>query len=182
MILMTYVGGFYSMEGFIEEAAETGVSRRVSPGTARRLSFGDRVITCSWRSGSPVAFAEFSIRQVYLEADVAALVGLELEADGRARYIEGAAVSVNRECGSFEVGGGWEVDAGLGEIAERVCEVTNEPWFMVGGPLTVVYEEPIPLPTETQFFRGFKALHDDGGETSQGVLLAVGSYAKRTCK
>lgn len=180
---MTYIGGFYTMKIFIKEATRIGVSRRVSPSTAKRLSFSDRIILCSWQSGDPVAFAEFSVRQVFLEARTAALVGMELEADGRARYVGGNTVSVNRECGSFEVGGGWEVDADLNEIAERVCEMADVPWFMVGGPLTVVYDKPVPLPTEKVFFRGFKALvDDDDGEAGQGVLLAVNNYEKRTRK
>ena len=180
MILMTYVGGFYSIKSFIEEATRIGISRRVSPSTAKTLAFNDRVILCSWRSGDPVAFAEFSIQQVYLKANVANFVGMELEAAGKARCIEGGIVPVNRECGNFKVGGGWEVDASLSEIAERACGLVDNIWFMVGGPLTVVYEEPISLPTEKQFFRGFKTLRDDHNETSQGVILAVGNYANRT--
>lgn len=180
-----FVGGFYTRADFVEEAQRQSISRRVAPLVAKRMEFGDPVYLGNWRHGEPVVFAQFTIENIFLDSDVAAILCQELAQDGQAEYVPGNSVRVVRACGTYVVKGRWVVSASMEDIVRRATKIAEateaKPWFMIGGPLTKVYHPPSPI--STLFFRGFKQLED--AETMEveaelgGIVYAVDGYTKR---
>jgi hypothetical protein len=181
-----FVGGFYTPKKFISEAHREGVSRRVAPGIAKAMAFGDLVQLMHWRRGKPALIAEFSITNLLTSAEIGSELGSCLEPSGG-----GGNAKVVRACGSYEICGSLVLEAdspGLGELVSRALEIAEakgiEPWFMIGGPLSRVYDPPLELDPPPRFSRGFTRLQTD--EITQAALpaqvLSVQGYTHRIRK
>lgn len=187
MIWQHYIGGKYDPDTFMSEAMQQGVSRRVAWQQAKQLSFGDRVMLGYWDHGKPYLFAEFTIRHIHLQANVATPLIVGLAQDSLLPdYYSGEPLGVTRECGSYDVGAVATLspDMDISEIVERAIAIAEilgvDPWFMVGGPLTVIYDEEVWLPESSKFFRGFKALkEEEENGTESNLLIAVQNYERK---
>jgi len=184
-----YVGGFYSMAKFIEEAQRLGVTRRVAPTVAKTLAYGDRVVLLNWGTGNVTAFAEFRIDKLTVDGSLAEDVGRTLVQEGRAHFSDGGGGAfVVRACGSYEIGGTWHVDAALDEVVDLVQQAAQERGvkakLMVGGKLTRVFDEPALLQPPPSFQRGFIPCEDDGSFEYDGEasLVQVNHYQRRARK
>jgi hypothetical protein len=181
-----FIGGFYTPEKFICEARKDGVSRRVAPGTAKAMTFGDDVQLLYWRNGKPVLIAEFTITTLLTPAEIGKELGSKPISSGG-----GESTRVVRACGSYEICGSLVLEAdspGLGELVSHALEIAGDKgidlWFMIGGSLSRVYEPAIELDPPPRFSRGFTRFQAD--EVAQAVLsanmLSVQGYSHRKRK
>lgn len=158
-----YIGGKYKNKTrFVAEAKSYGISRRVPAQVARGFHFGDRVILLRYHSRKGVeAFAEMRINEVIFEKEIAAQIGSKLQEDGLATYEAGSlgATHVHRECGDYEINGGWTVDqekVDIPDLVKAAQELSIDTVFcMIGGKLLKVYDQPTWLEPAPQFTRGF---------------------------
>ena len=187
---LTYIGKQYTANKFIAEARRTDISRNVAPNIAKTLHFKDIVTCLQWRGKTipPVAFAQFRITRILLDAQVSTEVTTQLEKEGKAVFSGGGGM-VSRECGHYVISGGWAVkDIDLSEIAELADAIAKEKKvktkFMVGGTLSRVIEPAVAVIPAPPFTRGFMRARDwnfeitDEGVIEQTQLLAVTNYAK----
>jgi hypothetical protein len=155
---------------FLQAALKFGVSRHCPINIARGMNFGDRVILLHWRGKAipPAAFAEMIVNGISFEDGLN--VGQELLEQGRCEYhdyTDGgscAGVQVDRECGSFNLAGGYSLSADVTlqaviEIAERkMVEQGGKPGdvrCMIWGKIVKVYDVPITPQPAPGFLRGF---------------------------
>ena len=188
-----YIGGYYkTADAFVSEAQRIGISRRVAALAARGIQFGDRVILLRWNEGRPHAFAEMQITGLVLDHEIAARVGRELEAQGKAEYFEGGG-SIQRACGSYISLGTWCVDAELSEIIDIALQIAEQEkpagqekaalFVMLGGRLTEVYPNPVSLTPSPKFTRGFiraneETIFENQVEPAKGQVMAISDYSK----
>lgn len=172
-----YIGARYKPERFIAEAEKYGVTRRVAWHRAKKFSFGDRVLLAQWSKGEPYLFAEFAINSIVVEGDAGAETIAHLMEEG---LIQGDIIQgdfeVKRECGSYSIVCACRLDESvtIEELVELCQSTTDEPWFMVGGPLTKVFDDPVDLDERVGFFRGFKEVGSERDpETSTPSALQV---------
>jgi hypothetical protein len=192
-VWMHYIGGYYdSVELFIREAKQHGISRRIPLQSAPGMHFGDRVILLRYHNKITVsAFGEMEIHSIIFDVAISHAVGQRLAQDGKAQYIEGGA-SVNRECGSYIITGTWIVTVDIPDIIKLALEISESQqikntFAMIGGPLTMVYKSPVYLDPAPKFCRGFiRANQEATFEFPDGVqskddhtIVAIQSYAKR---
>jgi len=179
-----YVGGNYTPEKFVEEAKRLGITRRVPPSAVRQFSFGDKVVVAYYNSGKPFAFAEFEINGIVLRGEVAQNIIAQLVLEGRCNINPNSVGSFERECGEYEYAT-FEIDQNvtIHEIAYRAEQYAKqtgaELWFMLGGVLTCVYDEPQKI--SEPFFRGFKLIESDGKAVphNKAVIIQVDNYERK---
>jgi hypothetical protein len=185
-----YVGGFYDTDKFIVEAQRLGVSRRIAPQMAKSLKYGDTVGLLKYGgNGIVTIIAEFRVEKLTLDSEIAQEVGAQLVAQGQAHYSEGGK-RVVRECGNYETGGTWYVDADLSEIVEMASEIAREKGdklsLLIGGPLIQVLNPPVLLQPAPPFTRGFMRCRDETGFEFEGAseqkMVALIDYRKRKRK
>jgi len=186
MIWLHYVGGFYTTSAFVTEAKRTGVSRRVAPNVAKFMRYGDTVKLLNWNNGKPIAFAEFVIGGISIDAQISEQLALELIKEGKAELVSEGGQTVVRKCGSYTTSASYQVNIALEEVVERANEIAKElqlkPTYMITGRVTAVYDTPIKLDPPPKFFRGFvNAGAGQADEYDQHVQGIVG-YSKRTRK
>jgi hypothetical protein len=197
-----FVGGYYTPRGFIMEAKEMGASRKVAPGVARRMAWGDRVIVLKCldrKNRRALVLGEFEIRRITLPEDVAAEVCADLVAEGRATFLGGGGAIIKRACGSYIDAGSWAVDATVEELMDAVIKVADEkgitPWALVCGPLTKIYHPPWAWEPCPAFHRTFTVTEEDMSFVSddprawiedverdpgdRSTVMAVQQYRKR---
>ena len=197
-----FVGGRYTPEKFVQEARRIGVTRRVAANVAKAMAFGDVVQLLHWRkSGRPVLFAEFTITDIILPAEISAEVRKKhhrLKVSGG-----GDGSRIVRECGSYECVGICAIEPDdsltLKQIAVEAIEIAERlkvsPWFMIGGPLTKVYEPPVEVTPPPKFSRGFTRVDSNQAATAietasaqphqpptPPTLTTVGNYKRRERK
>ena len=195
-----FVGGHYTPGKFIQEARRLGVTRRVAANVARAMAFGDVVQLLHWQRGRPVLFAEFTITDIILPVEISVEVRkkhhrLKISGGGDGQRIV-------RECGSYEMVGACAIEPGdnltLQQIATESIEIAERlklsSWFMVGGPLTKVYEPPVEVSPPPRFSRGFTRLNPSQAAAiatapawphqspTPPTLTAVDGYARRRRK
>lgn len=179
---LTFVGGKYTPQKFVAESHRVGsITRRLPANVAKGMNFGDTVLCLQWRGKSvpPAVFAEFRINGIVFDGEIGQKVTAKLKAEGK--IIEdnsGAApVQVDRECGSFSMGGGSIVrdDVTIQEIVDIAQALADEDadaqgiakadkgslWCMVSGILTKTYAPPRTLNPAPKFTRGFMGLAED---------------------
>jgi hypothetical protein len=192
-----YVGGFYTPKKFISEARKFGITRRIAPNVAKTTYYGDHVILLDWRQGSPVAFAEFVIDKIAADHEIMQAVTMQLKEQGhiveeRAPAGSGGVSQVDRECGSFTLGGGAVVDdeTTIKDIVEKGQKVAVEkgaaPKWMIGGWLTRVFVPPLALEPKPPFSRGFLRVpgnpFSSNGAAPERMVISVENYRKRAHK
>lgn len=128
-----FVGkSFYgSPAAFAAEAAQYGVSRRISLQQAKQVRYGDIVILCQWdktRSGARV-FGSFVVNRLYGSG----LAGLLDEEEGEDTWREDAGGVVVRACGSFTVVCTMTTTVDIPELLLRVTPTTPVGDLMIGG-------------------------------------------------
>jgi len=185
-----YVGGFYDTDKFIAEAQRLGVSRRIAPNMAKSLRYGDTIgLLKNGANGVVTIIAEFRVEQLTLDSEIAQQVGAQLVAQGRAHFSEGGG-RVVRECGNYETGGTWYVDADLSEIVEKASGIAEKRGdkfsLLIGGPLIKALEPPVLLQPAPPFTRGFMRCRDETGFEFEGEseqkMVALLDYKKRRRK
>lgn len=183
-----YVGGTYaSPEAFLREARAQGISRRVPLAFARAFRFGDRVVLLRWlgKDRGVQAFAEFTVSSVVLQGETSKAVGDLLREQGRAEWSDAGAGKVERECGSYFVGGCWLVQADLSEIVQLAFELGGD-FCMIGGGLSAVYPEPVLLDPAPPFTRSFLRVPDGeatffyqgGAEQPDRSIVSISGYRR----
>ncbi|MCG3177527.1 MAG: hypothetical protein MOGMAGMI_02501 [Candidatus Omnitrophica bacterium] len=169
-----YIGGKYTPRKFIAESKRVGfITRRAPANQVKAMHFKDTVILLDWRKGKPAAFGEFIVTGVVFDGELNAKLIEELKAEDK--IVEdntgGGSVTVDRECGSFSMGGGAGVreDVDIPEIMEKAEKIQAEQqdavglgkesrgtvWCMVMGVLTKEYFPPRTLDPVPPFTRGF---------------------------
>ena len=111
MLWLHFVGGYYKRASFVEEAKRQGITRRIAPNQAKGMTFGDVVRLATWGQKGARAFGAFRVEQLTLSADIAADVAVELEKQGRATLQDMGGRTIVRQCGSYQVGPTWAVEA-----------------------------------------------------------------------
>jgi hypothetical protein len=184
----TYVGGYYSKAKFIEESQRLGVSRRAPASVVKQMCFGDTVAVLDWQRGEPVGFAEFVITGLVLPHQIAEQVTEILEAEGKVKSkskSEGGSTIV-RECGTYDIGGSYEVTADIGEItylAEQEAEVAQVPLdILVQGQLTRIVDPPEMMPDGYPFYRGFARWSAAVPKDIDGTVAGQVGYKQRETK
>lgn len=163
-----YVG---KPKGFLPPALEYGVSRPCQITIAKAMQFGDRVILLEWRGKHipPAAFAEMIVNGISFSDGID--VGSELIEQGKAVYSDfgESGLAVNRECGSFTLGGSFSLADGVTlsdviAIAERKsAEIGIEPKdirCMIWGKICIVHRVPLTITPPPPFTRGFMRVPD----------------------
>lgn len=190
MTWMHFIGGYYSnTDKFVAEALKTGISRRASALSVKNMNFGDRIILLRYgRNDSTHAFAEAEVTGISLDHEIAQKVGLELKATGKATWHEpsGGAITIIRECGSYNVSGTWTVDAPLPEIIDMAIRASGDTplFFMVNARITEVYDNPVYIQPAPKFTRGFVKCPDDSEyfitepHVYEPTIFAITNYAK----
>lgn len=187
---MHYIGKQYTIPKFLKEAKRYGVSRRIPAQIAKGMNFKDIVVLLRWEGlGKVSAFAEMMITGLTFDHEIAEQVGKKLQENGQATYAEagGGGVSINRECGSFSIGGTWTVTASIPEImalAEEANKDSGKPLFvMLYGSLAQVYDAPQRLTPAPSFTRGFircKQMMSFAPPTDEtAVVVSIANYRKR---
>jgi hypothetical protein len=152
---------------------------------AHSMGYGDVVTLLSWRSGEPVAFAEFTITRITMQSDIAQEVGQALAEEGKAHAVSGGG-EVVRECGSYTIEATYVVDVSLEEIVEKAIQAGKELGvklsFMLGGPLSQVFDPPEPLDPPPPFTRGFIKAEGESKPTKDAQIVGIEGYKKRQRK
>lgn len=181
---LTYVGGKYTPEKFLKEAARVGSTRRVSRQQVQSMAFGDQVIFCylpkKGKDRTPVAFATMRIASIVLGGVLGELVINALEATEWAERVSGDPVHIERECGSYTLSSAARATCSLEhvvETAQYIAEATNmEEWYMIGGH-PIAFEEPVTIEAEwaTRQMRGFVLcpVEAEGADVDPHVLLVT---------
>lgn len=172
-----YVGGKYTPQKFIAESERVGfITRRAPANQVKAMHFKDDVLLLDWRKGKPAAFGEFVVTGVVFDGELNQKLIEELKAEDK--IIEdntgGDAVTVDRECGTFTMGGGATLreDVDIPEVMEKAERIQNDlqaarglskaaggtVWCMVMGVLTKEFFPPRTLDPVPSFTRGFMAL------------------------
>lgn len=167
--MSTYFHYISKPKSFLPPALAHGASRHCPVNIARGMNFGDRVILLKYRGKSipPAVFAEMIVNAISFEDNLN--VGQELLEQGRCEYTDytggsSAGVQVDRECGSFNLAGGWTLSADVTlqeviEIAERkMAEQGGKPGdirCMIWGKIVMVYDVPMTIDPPPQNKRGF---------------------------
>jgi len=188
----TYVGGYYTKKKFVEESQRLGVSRRAPASLVKQMCFGDTVMVLDWQRGEPVVFAEFTITGLVLPGAITEKVAEQLEAEGKIKSKSEGGGLVVRECGKYELGSSYEVDADCGEIvtlaeqANEEREEQGEPTIpleiLVQGRLTRIVEPPEMLPDGYPFYRGFSRWSNGVPEDQTGTVAGQVDYKQRVTK
>lgn len=125
---MHFIGkGYYTIPKFIKEAKEYGITRRVGMigAGAAKMSWGDKVI-CLQKEGKSPSYSvicEFTItRFVGVSEQAKELLAEKYSMTQRDDESE----TVERECGSYEIGGTYEIEAPLSEIAKELQKAKQD--------------------------------------------------------
>jgi len=126
-----FVGStYYSKQGFIDEAKQYGVTRRVSVKQLASMQFGDRVLTAIHDGKTPVLFGYFLIERLSgLSADAVKA----LTKGFTTKLVSQGGRVVHRGCGSYIEGATLVIDATIEEIVEVLKKVSDPGKLMVGG-------------------------------------------------
>jgi len=186
MIWLHYVGGFYTRQKFVAEAKKHGISRRVAPGVAKAMAYGDIIKLLDWNNGQPLLFAEFVISGISMDAVISEELAPELIREGKASLVSQGGNTVIRECGSYVASATYQVDVELSEVVEKAdaiaAKLDIKPTYMLTGRLSRVYNPPEAVEPAPKFARGFiktyRPASDEHDQTIQGVI----GYDKRTRK
>lgn len=178
---LTFIGGKYTPESFVNEAEKFGITRRISGQEAKRMAFGDTVYLCYQPRGEDAyAFGTMVVASVVLDGVLGELVTDALGAFGHAERVNGDPILVERECGSFTLAGAVSITCDLEHVVETAQYIAKvgglDEWYMVGGYLTGVYPEE-GRPAISQWAatkkRGFTecAISEETTEVNPHILL-----------
>ena len=130
-----FIGKSYykTPSAFTTEAAQLGVSRRISRQQAQQMHFKDTVLVCMWDGKKEAAkvFGQFTVRRLFGEGIMEHLAEGEVELDDTH-----AGTVVHRGCGSFVLGGAAVLQDGLDipDVLSRLPAGQDVSGLMIGGP------------------------------------------------
>lgn len=175
-----YVGGKYTPQKFIAESKRVGfITRRAPANQVKAMHFKDTVLFLDWRKGKPACFGEFVVTGIVFDGELNLKLIEELKAEDKIEQDNtgGDAVTVDRECGTFTMGGGATLrdDVDIPEIMEKAERIQDElqaarglskesggtVWCMVMGVLTTEFFPPRTLDPVPPFTRGFMQMPAD---------------------
>jgi len=134
-----YIGrSYYTERGFVREAREYGVTRRVSLKTLKRMQWGDRVILAIRDGATSIVFGQFTITKL------SGLSSEAIEAIERAGIVTATLASdqsncgktIKRGCGCYTIGFVIAVEADLEKLAAALDECDDPGKPMIGGPFS----------------------------------------------
>lgn len=145
---------YYTIESFVEEAREHGVSRRVPANVLKKMAWGEKVflITREKNKVRPVIFGYFVIDRLQgINID-------ELPEDIKVKVVDAGPVAlVKRGCGYLVEGGVYAyTDAGIEQLADYA---DDKDVFARGG--LILLPEPYPELTHVVPFRGFRPFDEE---------------------
>lgn len=155
-----YIGRSYTIERFLREAKQQGVSRRVPAQTARGMRFGDRVTLLRWNwqgNEGAFAFAEMEIVGITLDAALSERVAKRLIEQGVKVECGGGGGSVERECGNYIIAITCTVTGiDIPDIIAVATEVAQgeKLFVMISGRLVNSYA-PVAVEPSPPFTRSF---------------------------
>jgi hypothetical protein len=141
------------MDSFTKEAESEGVTRRVSPQVAERMSYGDRVLLAMKQGKTPVVFGWFKIER---------LTGFGEEAMDRlwenipdVKDLGGGGRPVKRGCGSYVTGPSLLMPVDMPKIMSELSDMTAAEIgnLMVGGAF---HPHPLARLKDIPFRQGFR--------------------------
>jgi len=182
---MHFIGKNYyrTIHKFRKEAEQYGITRRVSliGAGAANMSWGDMVI-CLQREGESKSYS------VFCEFPITRFVGLSepgrklLAEDYAMKQTSDEPEKVDKECGSYETEGSWQIQAPLSEMAKKLQGAKKD--MDIGKCMVGCYPEDItwlekPYPKIQGFTqtRGFRAYNR---EQYQADLMVKRMTHKRT--
>jgi len=154
-----FIGGqYYTLDSFVKEAEAEGVTRRVSPQVAEKMSYGDRVLLAMKRGKTPVAFGWFNIERLTGLGDAAMdAIWAEQYSDKEwsVEDLGGGGKAVTRGCGSYVTGPSLLIDRDLPEIMSALADMTAKEIgsLMVGGEF---HDHPLVRLKDIPFRQGFR--------------------------
>jgi hypothetical protein len=154
-----FVGSkYYTIDSFIEESKKLGVTRRVSPQIARRMSYGDRVLLAMKQGKTPVVFGYFTIDMLTgISGDTMDRLwdcGLTAEDLGLGGKM------VTKGCGTYILGATFTVDCDMATIMAKLEGLTAAEIgkLMVGGTFHV---HPYARLKDVPFRQGYRLFDYD---------------------
>ena len=135
-VWLHYIGkGLYTIESFVREAKKYGVSRAIPLQMLKKLNWGDKIYLAQSLSkvetdakNEVVAkvFGYFRVESVQLSASDKLKSEVYGDERVRAKVVDSGGYTVQRACGSYEVGSIAVTNANLSTVAEVIKEKENE--------------------------------------------------------
>ncbi len=154
-----FVGSkYYTIDSFTEESKKLGVTRRVSPQIAQRMSYGDRVLLAMKRGKTPVVFGYFTIDTLTgISGNTmdrlwgCGLTGEDLGLGGK---------MVTKGCGTYIVGSTFTVECDIPDIMAKLEGLTAADIgkLMVGGTF---HTHPQARLRDVPFRQGYRSFDYD---------------------
>jgi len=121
---------YYSKQGFIDEAKQYGVTRRVPLMQLGKMRFGDRVLVAIPEGKTPVVFGYFLIERL---SGLSTSAVKALVKSFTTRLMSQGGRVVHRGCGSYIEGATLAIDATIDEIVAVLKKVADPGKLMIGG-------------------------------------------------
>lgn len=121
---------YYSKQGFIDEAVQYGVTRRVSLLQLKSVRFGDRVLTAIKDGKTPVLFGSYIVERL---SGLSAAAVKALAKTFTTKLVSEGGQVVHRGCGSYIEGATLAIEATIEQIAEVLSKVSDPGKLMIGG-------------------------------------------------
>lgn len=121
---------YYTLAAFVRKAERYGVTRRVSVGQLRQMSYGDRIVLAIRDGKSSLVFGCFHLETLSgLSEAAVAEIGRKFPAE----TVSPGGILVSRGCGAYIQGATVEVRASLSDLCEVLVGLENPGKPMVGG-------------------------------------------------
>lgn len=117
-----YIGKkYYTMNSFAKEAAQHGVTRRVSLNVAKRMSWGDRIYTAMLDGKTGVIFGSFIISKL---TGLSTEVTTQLEKEYESKLVDEGGDIVLRGCGEYIEGDTHTIKRELPDIIDCLSQMS----------------------------------------------------------
>ena len=145
---------YYTEKSFQVEGREYGVTRRISPQTAKQMAYGDRVLLAINDGKSAVLFGSFIVQTLSGMGEEAKAA---LANECTLTMVSAGGKMVSRGCGSYIEGPTWALGCPISmeEIVALATEAGGDNKFMVGGDLEALDRVRMKSMRFAQGFRPF---------------------------
>lgn len=157
---------YYSINAFLKEGRDEGITRRVAPQIFKKMKWGDFVY-CVQKENGKKKGSVFCMFPITLLSGLSDEAGMEVVDTFACEKIDDGGNKVDRGCGEYIAGPSYAVDADLQEITELLIKKKDEGMdigkVMIGcRPQDVEeLEEPYPMLANVPYQMGFRGFDSE---------------------